>query len=307
MAVAFRLVCLLGWGLIWASAAPGRPPALGDPAVAILSDDPCGPARPDEIRACRPRILRDDVLRLHDYATCLVAWQRRSGEAAVLGYLRRGDTAGLAALAARDHSCPRVRIRVSGVLFAGALAEALLADRRSAPPPAAPPPDCLLAAGQAESLRLIAAPPLSRREGAAFEALAARLPPCIAAGQTVRFSPLVLRAAVALHLFAAVTPDAVAATSGTVDLASLGTPALDLAPGLASLPATPALRLQVPLIVPEGTGPAAARRLPPMTGEPWDPEELLANEAQPHIDPNTGEEIQFRPQRGERRDRGDPY
>jgi hypothetical protein len=290
-------------------------PSLADPVtdvVRVLPDDVCGPRDPNAISVCGARISRTDMRRLHDLATCLVYWERRSSQAAVSAYLRHGDRDRLRAVIVSDHSCAKNQgMRVSGVLLAGALAEAMIANRRfegdAAPPlPSRPTPvDCLYATSWPEAVALFRARPMTRGERDAAMPLLARLSQCLPAGETIQTSLYVLRAVTALRLYAATQ-----SAAGAVELQSV---TLDLGPR--TMPVTtlgltgiPTVSIKAPPRSEENDGlPTLVGRQPPMTGERFDPEELLAIQAEPTIDPDTGEAIVHRPGIEDRRDQSDPY
>jgi hypothetical protein len=282
--------------------------------VKVLPDDVCGPRELDAINVCGGPVARDDVRRLHALAACLVYWQRHSSETAVTAYLSGGDKSRLRSVIASDHSCPKnAGSRVSGVLLAGALAEAILADRRfetSVPvalQPTASPVDCLFVTGRVEAIALMRSTPLSRGEREAVRPLLARLSRCLPEGASIQTSLYVLRAVAALRLFAGTLPP----TAQT----PLQTVALDLPGTVSTISGTPTIGLSnVPMVSIKpasssdaDTGPFQAKHVSPMSGQPFDPEELLANESIPAIDPDTGETIVHRPGIEGRRDGGDPY
>lgn len=118
----------------------------------------------------------------------------------------------------------------------------------------------------------------------------------------------VLRAVTALSLYAALTPAAPlppATAPGTLQQADLA-----LAPLAATrigLGRTPTLELDPVPMPSETNGPWHMRHVVPDIPQPFDPEELLANEAISPIDPDTGEAVPLKPGLAARRDRGDPY
>jgi hypothetical protein len=306
-----------GWlGLLAFALGAGPSPAepVADRAK-VLPDNICGPRDPDAINVCGAKVTRSDMRRLHDLATCLVYWQRRSAETAVSAYLREGDRARLRTVIVSDHSCAKSPgTRVSGVLLAGALAEAMIANQRfegeAVPPlPSRPSPvDCLYATGRPEAIAFIRATPMTRGERDAAVPLLSRLSRCLPAGETMQTSLYVLRAVTALRLYAATQPAAglVAMQSAALDLDGRNPGPMPVATlGLTNIPT---VSIKAPPRYDENDGlPTHSGREPPPTGEPFDTEDLLAIQAEPEIDPDTGKAIVRRPGIEGRRDSGDPY
>jgi hypothetical protein len=301
--------------LAFAFAASPSPADPGAGIVRVLPDNVCGPRDPNAISVCGAKISRTDMRRLHDLATCLVYWERRSTEAAVSAYLRQGDRDRLRTVVVSDHSCAKTPgTRVSGVLLAGALAEAMIANRRfegdAAPAlPSQPTPvDCLYATGRPEAVALVRAKPMTRGEREAAMPLLARLSQCLPDGETMQTSLYVLRAVTALRLYAMTQPaaDVVGLQSVALDLG--GRDPRPMAVTTLGLTSIPTISMKAAPRSEEDDGlPTRIRRQPPMTGERFDPEELLAIQAEPGIEPDTGEAIVRRPGIEDRRDVSDPY
>lgn len=293
-------------------------PSSADPVTDIakvLPDNVCGAHDPNAINVCGAKVTRTDMRRLHDLATCLVYWQRRSSEAAVSAYLRQGDRGRLRTVIVSDHSCAKSpETRVSGILLAGALAEAMIANRRfegDAVPPLSPrltPVDCLYATGWPEAVALFRAKPMTRGERDAAKPLLARLSQCLPAGETMQSSLYVLRAVTALRLYAATHPTGSERELQSVPLDLSGRDPRPMPLATLGLASIPTVSIKAPPQSDENDGsPTPTGRQPPMTGEPFDPEELLAIQALPEIDPYTGTAIVHRPGIEGRHDSGDPY
>jgi hypothetical protein len=179
--------------------APGRPFAK---YVVIGRDDRCPrDSRPEQgILVCGLRPLtKTEVFILHGFSRCLAEKRSREAQAILAsGYDEAGSRDALRKIASRGIDCaPIGRLKVSGILFAGAMAEALLRPLirdgslgdRVALDSAAPP---LVARGEVEVMSLCtvrAAPEQVRAlfateaesdaETAAIRAMSAQLTGCL--------------------------------------------------------------------------------------------------------------------------------
>lgn len=193
--------------------APDR--AVAATPIGMLPNQRCAPALPGTIDVCGGTLRRDDVIRLHNLADCLVSRQRKASRAALLTYIRSGDMMPFQAIYASDNYCHSDEgLRVSPILLSGAFAEALLGHLLSSKQSlaiqlqmaTAPKADrataCLMSSGRVEAMRLIKSPLYSRKEQAALGAVTARLRTCLPVGTEVRTNLAGFRAFIAINLFA---------------------------------------------------------------------------------------------------------
>jgi hypothetical protein len=166
------------------------------------------------------------------FSRCVVGWQRAQASALVLAdYRADAYQDSLHRLTAGHESCVpgnRGRLRFGGILFAGDLAEILLADAaprgslagRVALNPAAPlfaardqsevMSVCVVRAAPAETETLLATAQGSPEEAAALNAVAPHIGPCLAAGAAMRLNRPGLRAMLALAAYRLVQHNAAA-------------------------------------------------------------------------------------------------
>jgi len=156
---------------------------------------------------------------MHDYGRCVVARdQRRARELLAMDYRTDAYSKALLRLADRNKGCipPAGQLRFHPVLFAGALAEALLErDARGSnlaqllavdPAKAAIPIRsdldamalCTIARTPANSAQLLATKPMSKDESIAIRALAPVLTDCLRKDLKVTFNRPALRSVMAL-------------------------------------------------------------------------------------------------------------
>ena len=195
----------------------GQPALAASASVRILPDVVCELGEGDEIRVCGSRIEREDMLRLHELAVCMIKYQAVSSSAAVTAYIRTGDMARFRSVFASDRECSSARgLRVTAALLAGAFAEALLdrsmlsrvakgqAGEASAPSVLSPADTllhCVMRTGRIEAATFIRSQPYSRQERSAASALSDRLQGCVTTGETIRTSLPLLRSMTALTFF----------------------------------------------------------------------------------------------------------
>jgi hypothetical protein len=323
-----RMALLIGCLFALIAAARVMPAAAATP-LKILPDDVCGGLPSDGIRVCGAPLQRDAMVRLRDMVECVVYWQRTSSHAALTTYIRTGDPDGFRVVFASDHSCQGYSgMRVSAILLGGAFAEALLRDPprdnavslavSEAPPTPSEPSggdimSCALATGHKEALAFIRATPFSRREQIAVTTFTGRLRPCLPADQEIRMNLAVFRAVVAIRLYVEALQAPKYSSAGRAEPSEPRTPP----PPPPSLTASDILgidRLSVPSLsispaeVPPLADTAAGiqRDRADLPNKP-DDEERLSNEAEPGVDPNTGESTKMKSQLPARRDPGSPY
>ena len=299
-------------------------PAIADTAVKIVPDDVCGNQQGDGIRVCGAQIRKDDEKRLHNLADCVVLWQRTGSRKMLSAYVATGDPAGFRTLVAGDHSCPSYgQVRVSPVLFAGALAEALLtsanttntpAGAGSAITPSSSIMGCVLQSGRAEAVSLIRTPLYSRKEQTAAAALVTRIAQCLPTDETIRLRMAVLRSIVAIQLFAQSLPALPARESTEPFRADIAATALlplrlplSSVPALADHDVAPTLSIGKPADASEAAFSDFRARDTADLPEKFDPSDALAHDASPSIDPETGETTKMTSEHSAREKSGTPY
>ena len=163
---------------------------------------------------------------MHSYGRCVARRDpRRARELLAMDYQTEDYSKALRRLADRNSSCvPSAgRLKFNSVLFAGALAEALiksetkgadLTQRITIDPQKVAVPLrselddmalCTIAESPAESAHLIATKPMSPEESQAIRALAPALTQCLRKGMTVTFNRPALRSVMALTAWRIVT------------------------------------------------------------------------------------------------------
>ena len=184
--------------------------ALG--AIALAS-----PALAEDAPAAGP----DDVAALHDFAACMVERYRDDAVGAVEGDFRDQDNAdAMRQFAVRHGRCLGVSggmLRMSGVLFAGAMAEALLredltqAQLQDSLKPIDPPLEarseteyvglCMALKHPVETAALVYSDPAKADGNTQVTAYAQNLPQCVQQGQQLRINKPGLRAIATLAAY----------------------------------------------------------------------------------------------------------
>ncbi len=214
--------CILG--LASPAMAQRRPPAqpgLATSQLIIRQDAPCPADRADEIVVCGSPLSPEGLRVLEDVAQCMARhWPAAVRELLLVDFRAAGAEQALRWFAATHPGCaPAGTLRVSGLLLAGGMAEALLRNQagggdlaaRVARRPAEPAIRardeseymslCAVRADPGEAAALFAARPASGEEMAIVRAIAARLAPCLAAGTTAHLNRPALRALLALAAY----------------------------------------------------------------------------------------------------------
>lgn len=231
-----KLACI---ALAVAGTASVPEPLRASPPIKMLPDQLCGPSVPGVITVCGSRLKREDVIRLHNLASCLASQHEKSSRAALSAYIHSADIARFQSIFASDSNCrPSGGLRVSPILLNGAFAEALL----TVDPPrkgfqstplqalASSPQDgmmaCLMSSGSAEAMKLVRTPLYSRREQAAVSTMTAKLRTCLPAGVQVRTNLAAFRAIIAINLFALSSRIETELTPTSIDFAQEAPPIL---------------------------------------------------------------------------------
>jgi hypothetical protein len=194
-----------------------RPPIARQ--VIITADDRCPRPRGDDIFVCGiRRMTRTDLRALHKFSRCVA--ERRPAEARAIlaaGYDGNESGAELRRIAAQGLDCaPPGKLSVSGILFAGAMAEALVREAaggqelaaRVAPAPEQQPLAardqaevmslCTVRAASAEVIALFESEAGSGKENEAVRALLPSLGACLARDVRLVTNPSGIRASLAL-------------------------------------------------------------------------------------------------------------
>ncbi|GGE91840.1 hypothetical protein [Sphingomonas prati] len=294
----------------------GQPALAATTSVRILPDVVCEVSEGDDIRVCGSRIEREDVLRLHQLVVCIIKNQGVSSSAAVTAYIRTGDMARFRSVFASNWACSSARgLRVTAALLAGAFAEALLdrpmlsrlAKGQGGEAPASSailPSDtllhCVMRTGRVQAATFLRSQPYSRQERSAAMALGERLQGCVTTGDTIRTSVPLLRSMTALTFFAEKMAP-VERTAPLIDQAQTERDArLKSSPPIA--PPVLAIRnsalLKTPVLSIGRVDDLAAtpdlggyrHQSPDLPTEP-DIADVMARDAAPPIDPDTGEPL----------------
>ena len=187
-------------------------PARQPGQVFLYRDAPCPRGEGNDVLVCSRPLTVPGARALRLFATCVAARHRTQSRALLAlqpeSAEAREHMEGL--MRQRSGCAPRGRLRVSGILLQGAIAEALVGDRLPRVDPARPlrardEADqmglCLIAAAPGEVTRLLTSMPGDSAEADAFAALRPRLASCLSAGLVVRLHSRVLRAMLALSAY----------------------------------------------------------------------------------------------------------
>jgi hypothetical protein len=196
-------------------------PILALAGLAVMVPHFAGAAgRSEEIE--RRSSTPDALIAMRDFSRCVADRNPRAAEAALaLDHRRDEQEAALRQLAEGNKRCVALasRLGFSSLLFAGGLAERLLARQRGkgrlaplvAHDPARPAVQardesemmalCTVRTAPAAVETVLATKPASAAEGAAMAALAPTVAGCVAAGQTMRLNRPGLRALLALGAY----------------------------------------------------------------------------------------------------------
>ena len=204
--------------------------APGPSQLIIRQDAPCPADRADEIVVCGSPLSAEGLRVLEGVAQCMAQyWPAAVRRLLLVDFRAAGAEQALRWFAATHPGCaPAGTLRVSGLLLAGGMAEALLRNQaggrdlaaRVARRPSEPPIRardeseymslCAVRADPAEAAALFAARPASGEEMAIVRTIAARLAPCLAAGTTAHLNRPALRALLALAAYRLSEQDAAA-------------------------------------------------------------------------------------------------
>ncbi len=294
--------------------------------LSILPNNVCEERHEDEINVCGGRIKRQDIIDLQSLADCLVKWERTSSRTALARYMTKGDPSLFRWLFASDHSCQSYRsVRASPILLGGAFAKALLdapaATDRSFDPAEGREPtetgdnamDCLMRTGRADAYAFVTSLPYTKKEAANPSAVIVKLGHCLPDGEEIRISTAVFRSAVAIRLLT----ERRAASSPRDSTELIAGPPIRVVTKPLALPIPPLSeltmgnQLYLPVLTMKKQGAEAEpsfipgyRHRTPDLAEKQNPEDEMAKNAQPAIDPSTGEPVDERAKSGER---GSPY